>query len=273
MAPARRPARCQATPRYARPRPAHSVNIRRNRSATALALALVRQPRRARPVRALQTAAESAWGPVRQPLAPPASTVPLRVVARRRRGTEQETPARPGPSVHRTTAHPPTAFAAIRTARGNARPAARERARESPRASPWEAVPRAWAQPTPLAVGVATTPPTIAIIHPREPQCLAATCTDSSTHQFARTCPGSGGACASPTPPSETCAYGCTNGACACRQRRLGIPDGQRLFESVLELRRVGGKCQRYGRLCGSVQLHNDGNGQRDPLREDGHPP
>jgi hypothetical protein len=74
----------------------------------------------------------------------------------------QETPARQGPSAHRPTAHQPRAFAVLRIAQGNARPAARERARESPRASPWEAVPRARAQPTLLAEGVATTRPTVA---------------------------------------------------------------------------------------------------------------
>ena len=65
---------------------------------------------------------------------------------------------------------------------------------------------------------------------PAGTSCLAATCTNSSTHQFAKTCPGSGGACASPTPPSETCSYGCTNGACAtctpnCTNKCSG-PDG-----------------------------------------------
>jgi hypothetical protein len=66
---------------------------------------------------------------------------------------------------------------------------------------------------------------------PAGTSCLAATCTNSSTHQFAKTCPGSGGACASPTPPSETCAYGCTNGACAactpnCTNKCGGASDG-----------------------------------------------
>ena len=65
---------------------------------------------------------------------------------------------------------------------------------------------------------------------PAGTSCLAATCTNSSTHQFAKTCPGSGGACASPTPASETCSYGCTNGACAtctpnCTGKCSG-PDG-----------------------------------------------
>ena len=49
---------------------------------------------------------------------------------------------------------------------------------------------------------------------PAGTSCLAATCTDSSTHQFAKTCPGSGDACATPNPASEACPYGCSNGAC-----------------------------------------------------------
>lgn len=170
MFPVRRPARCQATPRYVWPRAAQAVNIRLNRSATAVALAPARQHRRARPVRAPPTVAESASGPVPPLPAPPANTVPLRVAARRRRGTEPETRARRGPSAHRLTAHRPTVFAAIRTARDSARlvTTARERARESPRGNPWEVVQRAQAQPTPLAAGVATTRLTVAISRPQE---------------------------------------------------------------------------------------------------------
>ena len=171
MFPVRRPARCQATLRYAKPRVAQAVNIRPNRSVAAVVLAPPRPHRHAQLVRAPPTIAESASGPVRQLLAPQANTVPLRAIACRRRGTELETRARRGPSVCRPTAHPSTAFAAIRTARDNARLAAtaRERALESPRVSPWEAVPRARAQPMPLVAGVAITRLTIAISHPREP--------------------------------------------------------------------------------------------------------
>jgi len=65
---------------------------------------------------------------------------------------------------------------------------------------------------------------------PAGTQCLAATCSTTTTHQFAKTCPGNGSACASPNPPSEACAYGCTGTACAaCTPNctgKCGGPDG-----------------------------------------------
>ena len=170
--PVLRPARCRATLRCARPRAAQSaVNTRPSRFAMAVELAPARPRRPARPVRVRLTTAESASGPVRLLLAPQVNTVRLRASARRRKATELEIRARRGPSAHRLTVHRSTAFAAIPTARDNARTAAtaRARARESPRASRLVAVPHVRAQPTPPVAGVATTPPTIAIFRPREP--------------------------------------------------------------------------------------------------------